>query len=35
MLSTDYHWIAAGDWNMVEDTKDKSTVRGRLVGGQE
>jgi exonuclease III len=35
MLSTNSQWIAVGDWNIVEDARDKSTEGGRLLGGQE
>jgi hypothetical protein len=34
MLSIDCQWIAARDWNMVEDAKDKSTARKRLFERQ-
>lgn len=35
MLPTDCQWIAVGDWNMVEEARDKLTGGGRILGGQE
>jgi hypothetical protein len=35
MLPRDCKWVAAGDWNFVENPEDKSTNNGRIITGQE
>jgi hypothetical protein len=35
LLPQGCRWIACGDWNMVETTRDKSSSYGRLLSGRE
>lgn len=34
-VNLDCRWILCGDWNMVENYKDKSSTRGRILSGIE